>query len=104
MPCLLCLFRGAGGPEFGKTCLYNTCTLSNARLTDISLSYHVLSSINLIFLFSIHTSCDQHKYLWREIAPFWPVMEQERIIGASITELEKTSYKIRKIFTKLNYI
>ena len=22
-----CLFRGGGGPEFGKTCLYNTCML-----------------------------------------------------------------------------
>ena len=26
-PCLFCLFRGAGGPEFGKTCLYDNCTL-----------------------------------------------------------------------------
>ena len=23
-PCLFCLFRGGGGPELGKTCLYNT--------------------------------------------------------------------------------
>ena len=27
-PCLFCLFRGGwGGPELGKTCLYNTCAL-----------------------------------------------------------------------------
>ena len=26
-PCLFCLFREGGGPEFRKTCLYNTCTL-----------------------------------------------------------------------------
>ena len=35
-PCLLCLFRGGGmgGPEFGETCLYNTCTLPNGHATD----------------------------------------------------------------------
>ena len=26
-PCLFCLFMGTGGPEFWKTCLYNTWTL-----------------------------------------------------------------------------
>ena len=31
-PCLFCLFRGSGGPEFGKPCLYNTCTLPNTIL------------------------------------------------------------------------
>ena len=31
-PCLCCLFRGGmGGPELGKTCLYNTCTLPNEK-------------------------------------------------------------------------
>ena len=30
---VISLFRGAGGPEFGKPCLYNTCTLPN-RVTQ----------------------------------------------------------------------
>ena len=44
-PCLFCLFKGeVGGPEFGKTCLYNTCTLPNRMeiLEDSVSVYFVL--------------------------------------------------------------
>ena len=33
-PCLFCLFKG--GPEFGKTCLCNTCTLPYGKVCVLS--------------------------------------------------------------------
>ena len=38
-PCLFCLFRGNGGPEIGKTCLYNTCPLPYVPPQEI-ISFH----------------------------------------------------------------
>ena len=41
-PCLFCLFFLAwGGPEFGETCLYNTCTLPKAISTQVEVEVGV---------------------------------------------------------------
>ena len=51
-PCLFCLFR-EGGPAFGKTCLYNTCTLPKelaemGDMPDITEMVIILKSLILL--------------------------------------------------------
>ena len=41
-------YLGGGGPEFGKTCLYNTCTLPNIMMYDV-MTYDVMIYIIIIY-------------------------------------------------------
>ena len=74
-PCLFAYFRG-GGPELGKTCLYNTCTLpNNAR--KILMERSKAKGAGKILLYQKHQQLCQVVETYRAFVSYIGLHKQE---------------------------